>query len=85
MPVFFLLFRLVVEYDVSGKRGRVRVIKVMDEQGRSNGSAAFRQEEGMLLKRLVLTLPDDTVKEIRPGRLQGGAGSKLRLCTLRPV
>ena len=64
MPVFFPLFWLAVEYDASEKRGRVRVIKVMDEQGLANGSSAPRQEEGMLLNRLVLTRPDDTVKEV---------------------
>ena len=64
MPVFFPLFWLAVEYDGSEKSGRVRVIKVMDRKEQHGRSPRPLQEEGTLLEKLVLTRPDDTVKEI---------------------
>jgi hypothetical protein len=68
LPVFFPRFWLAVEFQGSTGTGSVKVLKVIDGPPpavRTEGSGSGAgQGRPIVLERLVLTRPDDSVKEI---------------------
>jgi hypothetical protein len=66
LPVFFPRFWLAVEFPGLTGQGSVRVIRVIGEQDRQ-----------ILLERLLLTLPDDSVRQIDLKRFPVEMGAAL--------